>query len=101
MIDGGIKIPKDPPAATDAAAYPRSYPALAISGIAMRVMLAAVATELPQIAPNAPEATSEATAKPPRMPARNFRAAANNSADMRELLAISPIRINSGITARL
>ena len=64
-------------------------------------MEAAVATDEPQIAPNAPEAPSDATASPPRTPESMTRAARNNSADMREFDATSPIRTNSGMTDRL
>ena len=53
-------------------------------GMAMRVMVAAVATDEPQIAPNAPEAASVATPRLPRSPDNTTRAAAKSSADMRE-----------------
>ncbi len=69
--------------------------------MAIRVMLAAVATDEPQIAPKAPEAAMEATASPPRRPDRTTRAALKSSADMRDPEATSPIRTKSGITERL
>ena len=61
-------------------------------------MLAAVATEEPLIAPNAPEAAMDAIASPPLNPDSAILAAWNNSRDIRDLDAISPIRTNSGIT---
>jgi len=73
---------------------------LRISGSAMRVMVAAVATDEPQTAPKQAQAASEPTAKPPRTPARITRAALNRSPDNPVTEATSPIRMKSGNTAR-
>ena len=64
----------------------------------MRVMVAELASDEPDTAPNAAEATSVATASPPRKPDRMTRAALNSSPDMRDSEATSPIRMNSGTT---
>jgi len=61
-------------------------------------MLAAVATEEPLTAPNAPEAAIAAIDSPPRNPVSATRAASKRSRDMREPDATSPIRTKSGIT---
>ncbi len=68
--------------------------------MAIRVMVAAVATDEPQMAPNAPEAQIVATARPPRNPDMMTRAAEKSSDESREEVAISPIRTNSGTTDR-
>src|SRR3981189_360275 len=64
----------------------------------MRVMVAALASEEPETAPNNAEAASVAIARPPRKPDRITRAALNNSPDRRDSEATSPIRMNSGTT---
>jgi hypothetical protein len=68
------------------------------SGSAIRVMVAALASEEPETAPNSADATSVATARPPRNPDRITRAALNNSPDNRDSEATSPIRMNNGTT---
>ena len=62
----------------------------------MRVMVAALASEEPDTAPNNAEAASVATASPPRKPDRITRAALNSSPDSRDSDATSPMRMNSG-----
>ena len=64
----------------------------------MRVMVAALASDEPETAPNSAEAASVATASPPRKPDRITRAALNSSPDSRDSEATSPIRMNSGTT---
>ena len=93
-------MPSVPPAASVPVASRPEYPCRFISGSATPVMVAAVATEEPQIAPNAAEASTEAIASPPLK--RPITAAANwNSARlMPPCVAKCPIRMNSGITDR-
>src|SRR6478736_4562115 len=98
MMEGGIRIPRLPPAAREPVEKPSSYPAFRISGSAMRDIVAAVAIDEPQTAPKQAEAEMAAIERPPRNPERNFCAAMNKSADSRVLDATSPIRMNSGIT---
>ena len=62
---GGIKIPKVPPAAKSPYTKFLLYPLLIISGIATTPIVAAVATETPDIAANIPQETIVATANPP------------------------------------
>ena len=66
ITDGGIRIPMVPPAATVAVARSSLYPYRRISGIATRDIVAAVATDDPQIAENAPQAQIVASPSPPR-----------------------------------
>jgi hypothetical protein len=63
-------------------------------------MVAAVATEEPQIAPKAAQASTAAIARPPRK--RDMTALANSNSDleMPPCVAKCPIRMNSGITDR-
>jgi hypothetical protein len=74
---------------------------LRISGRATEVMVAAVATEEPQMAPKAALASTEAIARPPRK--RPITAAGEPRtarADSPPWVAKLPIRMNSGITDR-
>ena len=98
MIDGGIKMPMLPPAASAPVASRSSYPALRISGSAIRVMVAAVTIDDPQTAPKQEEAAMVAIASPPRTPDSSKRAALNKSADSRVLDATSPSSTKSGMT---
>ena len=93
-----MRISVLPPAAMHPVASPSSYPALRNSGSAMRVMVAALASEEPETAPNSAEAASVATASPPRKPDTSTRAALNSSPDKRDSDATSPITMNSGRT---
>src|ERR1700676_1370427 len=101
MIDGGIKMPILPPAANAPAASRSSYPALRISGSAIRVMVAAVTMDDPHTAPKQEEAAIVAIAKPPRTPDNSRRAAVNRSADNRVFDATSPSKTKSGMTERV
>ena len=91
-------MPRLPPAASAPVAKPSSYPAFRISGKAIRVIVAAVATDEPQTAPKQADATIAATDKPPRTPESRTRAARNKSAERRVPDATSPISTNKGIT---
>ena len=62
---GGIKIPKVPPAAKSPYTKFLLYPLLIISGIATTPIVAAVATETPDIAEKIPQDIIVATANPP------------------------------------
>src|SRR5216683_3408610 len=101
MIDGGIRIPMLPPAASDPVASLSSYPALRISGSAILVMVAAVTIDDPHTAPKQAEAAMVAIARPPRTPDRSRRAALKRSADSRVFEATSPSNTNSGMTERV
>ena len=63
-------------------------------------MVAAVATELPQMAPNAAHAITEAIASPPRNPLISDAATWNKARDRPPWVAKLPIKMNSGITLR-
>ena len=100
-----MRIPNVPPAATEGAENPSSYSALRTSGRDIRVIVAAVATEDPEIAPNAPEAAIVARDSAPRRPVKTTRADENSAADSCaadscDLVSISPMRMNIGMTAR-
>src|SRR5262249_784217 len=98
MIEGGTRMPMEPPAATAPAPRPPSELALRLSGSGILDIVAAVAIEEPHTAPKHAEAPIAATASPPRTPESSTRAALNRSADRRVLDATSPIRTNKGIT---
>ena len=72
---GGINAPSVPDTATLPQASPRSYPALSISGMAIRENEAAVATDDPDAAANKAEATTVDEASPPGTRPRKMRAA--------------------------
>ena len=63
-------------------------------------MVAAVATDDPQIAPNAALAMTAAMAKPPLKRAMTTLANSNKALEMPPWVAKLPIRMNSGITDR-
>ena len=63
-------------------------------------MVAAVATEEPQMAPNAAQASTPAMARPPRKRPITAAANSNNALLMPPWVAKLPIRMNSGITLR-
>jgi hypothetical protein len=64
------------------------------------VIVAAVATDEPQIAPKAPEASTAAIARPPRKRAITELANSNSDFEMPPCEAKLPIRMKSGITDR-
>src|ERR1700675_5220738 len=98
MIDGGIRMPILPPAPTAPVASRSSYPALRISGSAIRVMVAAVTMDDPHTAPKQEDAAIVAIASPPRTPDRSRRAALNRQATGRYSHTNSPRRGASGMT---
>jgi len=63
-------------------------------------MVAAVATEEPQMAPNAALAMTAAMASPPRSCDSNELAKPNRALEMPPWVAKCPIRMNSGMTDR-
>ncbi|OQC05617.1 MAG: hypothetical protein BWX79_02256 [Alphaproteobacteria bacterium ADurb.Bin100] len=63
-------------------------------------MVAAVATEEPQMAPNAAQASTAAMASPPRKPPMTAAANWNSARLMPPCVAKWPIRMNSGMTDR-
>ena len=72
---GGINEPSVPPMATEPDASDLEYPKRSISGIAMRPMAAAQATDEPVIAANPPHPITEAIATPPGSLVSHNRAA--------------------------
>ncbi len=66
IMDGGINIPRVPPAAMLPVANRDEYRRSSISGRATRVMVATVATEEPQTAPKPADPPMVARARPPR-----------------------------------
>ena len=65
--DGGIRIPMVPPAATVPAAKPLLYLNRRMGGIETLAMVAAVATDDPEMAAKPPQAATVAIARPPRL----------------------------------
>ena len=65
ITDGGINIPSVPPAARVPVLKAPEYPSLLNSGNATYPIVAAVASEEPQIAPNPAQAPIAAIATPP------------------------------------
>ena len=63
-------------------------------------MVAAVATDEPQIAPNAAQASTAAIARPPRKRPMTTLANSNSAFEMPPWVAKLPIRMNSGMTDR-
>ena len=63
-------------------------------------MVAAVATDDPQMAPNAPEASTAAIARPPRKRPMTALANSNSAREMPPCDAKLPIRMKSGMTER-
>ena len=64
-------------------------------------MVAVVATDEPQIAPNMVQAPIVAIATPPRRWPTRLLAAANSARLMPDCSASAPMRMNSGITDRV
>jgi len=60
-------------------------------------MLAAVATDDPEMAAKTPQEPTAASAMPPRQPPHRARVPANRSADRRAFDARTPIRMNMGM----
>ena len=94
-------MPSVPPAATAPAARVGRYPSRSISGIDTRLIVSAVATDDPQIAPNMPEAKMAAMESDPRAPRSVAFAARNRSPLSPAAAATVPMRVNSGTTERL
>jgi hypothetical protein len=67
----------------------------------MLVMVAAVATDEPQIAAKPPHAPMVASARPPRNWPSQALPARNSSFDMPDAVANTPIRTNIGIRLKL
>src|SRR5438477_5555036 len=64
-IEGGIRMPSVPPAASEPKMSGRAYPRRSISGMAIMPMVAAVATLEPEIAAKIAHEKMLATASPP------------------------------------
>ena len=75
-IEGGIRMPSVPPAATAPVARESSYPKRRISGSDTRPMVSAEASDDPDNAENPAQPTIDADARPPRKwPSQAFAAA--------------------------
>src|SRR5690606_22372453 len=96
-IDGGINIPKVPPAANVPADSARAYPAFSSSGSATWAIVAVVAMEDPQIAPKLAQAPIDAMPTPPRRCPTNASAALNKACDNPPTEANWPISKNKGM----
>src|SRR6056297_4186250 len=97
ITDGGIKIPRVPPAARVAVEKPPEYPLRRNSGSATRLIVAAVASDDPQIAPKPAHAPTAAMATPPlRWPSQDS-AALNKADDRPDSVANWPINKNIGM----
>ena len=66
ITDGGIRMPSVPPAAIDPAAKESACLKRRISGIDTRAIVAAVASDDPQIAPKPAQAAMVDMERPPR-----------------------------------
>jgi hypothetical protein len=95
-IEGGISEPSVPAEATQPVARPGSYLCLSISGTAMRLMPAAVATDDPEAAAKSVQAATLATASPPGTPPSATRIAWNNDEVSRVSVQMKPISMNIG-----
>ena len=89
-----------PPTASVPVARRSEYFSRFISGNATWLMVAAVATDEPQIAPNAAQATMEACATPPLRCPINVLAAWKSFRERPATAANCPISRNRGITER-
>jgi hypothetical protein len=96
--DGGTRMPSVPPAASEPVESAPEYLYLRISGSATCPMVAAVASEDPQIVPNAAQAPTAAIAMPPLKWPTTALMPRNSRADSPEPDATLPISRNSGIT---
>ena len=98
--EGGMRMPRVPAVASVPVARRPEYPWRFISGKATPVMVAAVATDDPQIAPKAAEARTAAIARPPLKRPMMPAVKANSARLMPPWVANCPIRMNSGMTDR-
>ena len=93
-------MPSVPPAASVPVDRRPEYPWRFISGSATEVMVAAVATDEPQIAPNAALASTAAMASPPLKRPITELAKPNKALEIPPWVAKWPIRMNNGMTDR-
>src|SRR4051812_33872786 len=98
MVDGGIMMPRVPPAAMTPMDRESLYPSLRVEGYATLLMVAAVAMEEPQIAPKPAHAATVACASPPRRWPMKEYAAWNNSCASPARATKLPMRMKSGMT---
>ncbi len=94
-------MPRVPPTAMVPVAKPPSYLWRSSSGNAARPKVAVVATDDPQIAPKAVQATITAMANPPRTCPMKAAAARNSALESPVCSASAPIRMNKGMTERV
>ena len=93
-------MPSVPPAASAPVARAPEYLARSSSGSATWPIVAAVASEEPQMAPNAAQAPTAAMAMPPRQCPMNALTKRNSERDRPPCVANCPISRNSGMTIR-
>ena len=94
-------MPSVPPAASAPVDKAPEYPARRSSGRATCPIVAAVASDEPQMDPNPAQAPIAAIATPPRRWPMNASAALNKALDMPPSVANWPISRNSGTMDRL
>src|SRR3989344_2222119 len=100
ITEGGIRMPKVPPAATTAEASLSPKPRRRISGMATLPIVAAVATLEPQMAAKPPLAATVAIATPPRRRPIIACAARNRSPEMPAPATRLPMSTNRGSTIK-
>ena len=93
-------MPSVPAEATVPVAIRTSYPKRSISGTAMREIVAAVASEEPDIAPKPAHVPTLAMASDPRSPENREFTDSKSSRARLVLAATTPIRTNSGTTEK-
>ena len=98
ITDGGINIPKVPPAARVPVLRAPEYPNRLSSGSATLPIVAAVASDDPQIAPNPAQAPIAAIATPPFLWPRQAPVNLKSASLIPALPAKFPINKNSGMT---
>ena len=98
-MEGGIRMPSVPPAASSPSTNFFGYPRAVISGTAMVPIVAAVATDEPEIAANRPQEMMVATPRPPGQWPTHDCAAANNCWPAPHLSRMFDISRNSGMAS--
>ena len=97
LIDGGIRIPSVPPAAIVPRNNRSLYPRFSISPIATVPIVAAVATDDPDVAANIAQAAMFECIKPPGSQGIHFTSAAYIRSAIPDRSRISPSNTKNGI----
>jgi len=99
--EGGIVVPREPPAHTVPAARSFLYPAPIIAGMAISPTTISTAPTTPEDAAKMPHMTIVVMASPPRKAPNQILMASNSFAAMPARSSIAPMKTNSGIAARM